>query len=101
MKKVLVSGISAAAFGIIALIFIPKESKADFPIEPPCPCWSQMGTKQVFKVTRFGPPGSPETEISLGCMTPAQIGALPPLPIGPGYVQFYRIGCGTEVGGPL
>ncbi|GEM_PF-1448734 len=99
MKKVLVSGISAIAFCVIALISIPQESKADMQTTPPCQCGMNGGTREVFKVTRYGPPGSPESEIFLGCMTSAQISALPPLTISPqGVAEYYRIGCGSVVG---
>lgn len=103
MKKVLVSGISAIAFGVIALISVPKESKADMQITPPCQCGANGGTREVFRKTVYDPPSNMVVETFLGCLTSAQIAALPPLPIipGQGYVQSYRIGCGSVIGGPL
>lgn len=100
MKKVLVSGISAIAFCVIALISIPKESKADMQTIPPCQCGVNGGTREVFHRTVYDPPSNMVVETFIGCLTSAQIAALPPLTNnqGQGYVQSYRIGCGSVVG---
>lgn len=103
MKKVLVSGISAIAFCVIALISIPKESKADMQIVPPCQCGSNGGTREVFLRKVYAPPSNMVVESFIGCLTPAQIAALPPLTNTPGqgYVQSYRQGCGSIIGPPM
>ncbi len=95
MRKILISGATALTFGLSAFFVIPRESSAQI-IQPPCRC--APGTQEVFKVTRNLLTGVVYSRVFLGCMTSAEIGALPPIPItNPTAAQSYELGCGSRV----
>lgn len=95
MKKILISAATALTFGATAFFVIPKESSAQI-IQPPCRC--AQGTQEVFKVTKNLLTGVVYSRVFMGCMTQAQIGALPPIPItNPTAAQYYELGCGSSI----
>ncbi|RYD95644.1 MAG: hypothetical protein EOP54_15455 [Sphingobacteriales bacterium] len=97
MRKFLISAATALTFGVTAFFVIPESSAQIIP-QPPCRCGS--GTQEVFKVTKNLLTGVVSSRVFMGCMTQAQIGALPPLPItNPATAQSYELGCGSIVAG--
>jgi len=96
MRKVLISAATALTFGMTAFFVIPKESSAQIVPQPVCRC--SNGTQEVFKVKKNLLTGTIISKTFMNCMTQAQIGALPPIPItNPAAAEYYELGCKTQI----
>lgn len=89
MKKILIAAATAAAFGLTAFFVIPQESSAQltgtFCLPPYC---------KVVKIKKNILTNTIITRTNLGCMTEAQIGDLPPIPItDPVIREYYQVTC--------
>ncbi len=87
MKKILIIAATALSFGLTAFFVIPKESSAQPTMCLPPYC-------KVVKIKKNFLTNTIITRTDLGCMTEAQIGNLPPLPItDPTIREYYQVSC--------
>ena len=94
MKKFLVSAITALTFGATAFLIIPQGTTAQVVVTPIPYCQCAVGKQEVFKLKKNLITNVVVSTTFLGCLTPAQIAALPPLPVtNPTYAEYYQLGC--------
>ncbi len=89
MKKFLIAVTTALTFGMTAFLVMPKESQA----QVACAC-PNIGTYKVFKIKKHIGTNTIVSKTNLGCLTDAEIAALPPIVMtDPNYLEYYQVGC--------